>query len=383
MHNFDRPVLDETLPTEQRGAVVGQGQMLGGTNCPGIAVETFAMPPGMSIRYDQPANDLADYITGYHVYCADTRHRGQVDWFLPGAASIRIAIDAEPFSVSIARRTFDPVPQVSLFGPTSHALRAVTNSGILIGFGISALGWSRLIDQPAAAFRDRVAPLATAVAGDFGPRLYAALQATDREGQVAPVLDALLREQLTPLHHPRGAACAQRDDALVRQLMAFIARDGSIEIGHIAATLGLEPHALRRLAVRHFGFPPKLLVRRARFLRSFLRILGPGHTIDYGKLDQSYFDLPHFLRDANTFLGTTPRRFLARSTPFLDASLRARAAVLGAPTQALHDIDAPKPGQRKGAASMARDPLYFGGDGHTPVPSPVTNAPAAQGSAGA
>ncbi|MEG3088178.1 hypothetical protein [Sphingomonas sp. PB4P5] len=321
---------DQAAP-DSDGAIIGDSWIVGGTNRPGIAADTFAMPPGMAIRYDQPAADLADYITGYHVYSADERHVGQVDWFLPGTANIRIAIDAGPISVTIGRRTFSPVPEVSLFGPTSHALKATTNSGILIGFGVSALGWGRLFGLQAAAFRDRVVPLASALPGDFATRLHAALYASDRQGQVALVLDELLRAQLGPVH---------RDAALIRQLMAMIAQDGSTEIVLAAEQLGIEPHALRRLSIRHFGFPPKLLLRRARFLRSFLRISRPDRTIDYGKLDQSYFDVPHFLRDANTFLGMTPRRFLSLNTPFLDASLRARAAVLGAATQALHDIDA-------------------------------------------
>ena len=318
-----------TVPTERSGT---DDWFAGGTNTPGIAPDVFAMPPGLAIRYDQPAEDLRDYITGYHVYSADSRHIGQVDWFLPGTANIRIAIDAAPFSVAIARRTFDPVPEVSLFGATSRALKATTNGGILVGFGVSALGWSRLFGTQAALFRDRVVPLHAATPGNFAERLHAALSASDRQGEVAPLLDDLLRAQLGPAH---------RDEALIRRLMVMIAQDGTTEIVQAAEELGIEPHALRRLAIRHFGFPPKLLLRRARFLRSFLRISQSDRTVDYAKLDESYFDVPHFLRDANTFLGMTPRRFLALNTPFLDASLRARAAVLGAATQALHDIGKP------------------------------------------
>lgn len=314
------------------GAAIGADRIVGGTNRPGVTPEIFAMPAGMAIRYDRPAPDLADYITGYHVYSADHRNVGQVDWFLPGTANIRIAIDAAPFAVAIARRSFDPVPQVSLFGPTSHALKATTNGGILVGFGISALGWSRLFAGHAALYRDRVVPLAAALPGDFADRLHAALAASDREEMVAPVLDDLLRGVLGPV---------PREDALIRRLMQLIAEDGPAEIALAADRLGIEPHALRRLAVKHFGFPPKLLLRRARFLRSFLRISQSDGMVDYTRLDQSYFDVPHFLRDANTFLGMTPRRFLALNTPFLDASLRARAAVLGAATQALHDITKP------------------------------------------
>jgi hypothetical protein len=33
--------------------------------------------------------------------------------------------------------------------------------------------------------------------------------------------------------------------------------------------------------------------------------------------------MPHFLRDARRFIGTTPRRFLARDLPYLHANIRA------------------------------------------------------------
>jgi hypothetical protein len=56
----------------------------------------------------------------------------------------------------------------------------------------------------------------------------------------------------------------------------------------------------------------------------------------YDLIDSSYYDSSHFLRDANTFLGTTPRRFMAQGTTFMIASLIARAAAIGPATQALH-----------------------------------------------
>lgn len=311
---------------------IGEDWISGGTNLPGIAPDVFAMPPGLTIRYDQPAADLAEYITGYHVYTARGPHAlGQIDWFLPGTANVRIALDAGPFSVAIGKNIFDPVPEVSLFGPTSKAIRATTNGGVMIGFGVSALGWSRLLPGNAAAVRDRVLPLGTIMPGDFSARLLAALYACDGEEEVAPTLDRLLRAELGPI-------C--REETMIRRLMALITRDGPVDIVAASEELGVEQHAMRRLSVRHFGFPPKLLLRRARFLRSFLRISGSRDAADYALLDDSYFDVSHFLRDSNAFLGMTPRRFVSLNTPFLDASLRARQAVLGTATQALHDPNA-------------------------------------------
>ena len=93
---------------------------------------------------------------------------------------------------------------------------------------------------------------------------------------------------------------------------------------------------MRRIAIYAFGMAPKLLLRRARFLRSFVSLLRSGEPMAYDLIDSSYYDSSHFLRDANTFLGTTPRRFMARGTTFMKTSLVARAAAIGPATQALH-----------------------------------------------
>ncbi|MES2421872.1 MAG: hypothetical protein V4595_11325 [Pseudomonadota bacterium] len=303
----------------------------GGTNTADVEEAVFAMPAGMAIRYDRPAAALADFITGYHVYrsSAPPGGEGQVDWFLPATANVRIAIDAGPIAVSIGRRTYDPLPVASLFGPTSQALKATTHGGVMIGFGISALGWARLVGRPAGDFRNRIVPMEDLFGRSFTNRLVAALQAASDDADIAPILDTLLLARLGAPH---------RDAPLIRNLMEILASDGPADMASAADRLDIATHALRRLSVRHFGFPPKMLLMRARFLRSLLRLMAAGEAADYALIDDSYFDASHFLRDSGTFLGMTPRRFMALTKPFLEASLRARAAVLGSPTQVLHDI---------------------------------------------
>lgn len=308
--------------------------MEGGTEKPGVNPRV-SMPEGMSIRYDQPAAAIADYITGYHVYASKgPAATGQVEWFLPGTANIRVALDAGPIAVRIARRTFGPLPPATLFGPTSSAMRTTTNGGTMIGIGISALGWARLFRAPAGRYRNQIVALDTVLGEERARALTAILAGSDRAGEVKPLLDTFFAGLLGPVHP---------DEPVVRRLMALIVDDETHDLATAARLLNVEPHRLRRLSVRHFGFPPKMLLVRARFLRSFLGMFRTGDHADYSTIAASYFDTSHFLRDANTFLGMTPRRFMAMATPFLDASVRTRAAVLGAATQALHDIDAPRP----------------------------------------
>ena len=92
---------------------------------------------------------------------------------------------------------------------------------------------------------------------------------------------------------------------------------------------------MQRVADRAFGFPPKLLLRRARFLRSLhaLRVARRGEAASV--IDPNYTDHSHFIRDAHDFLGMSPQAFLDIDMPLLKRSLDLRAQVLGTPAQAL------------------------------------------------
>lgn len=294
-------------------------------------LEASLLPPGMIVRYEQPGVELIDHITGYHVYGASgAAAMNQIDWFLPGTANIRVTLNAGPIEIGIGRRIFSPLPEASLFGPTSRAIRATTNGGVMIGIGVSALGWARLSRRSAEDFHNRVVPLSEAMGDGFSNRLTQELRGSEGGPMVKPLLDALLLP-LLGLAHP--------DEPLIREFAALLMVEGVIDVAIVARRLGISTHSLRRIATRYFGFVPKVLLMRARFLRSLIKLMTSTNRRDYSAIDPSYHDASHFLRDAKAFLGMTPRRFLSLERPFLDASIHERAAVLGSATQALHDFD--------------------------------------------
>ncbi len=298
-----------------------------GSQRPGVAPYAVEMPAGLHVRYAAPDRSLAECITGYAVYAAED-DAAMVNWYLPSPPMISIVLDAGPITVSLGNHRFGPLEPVSLYGPTSRAFRTVTHGGIAIGIGISALGWARMTQRHAGDFHNRIVPLSTVLGADFAERLREGLDVLDDETMIKPLLD----DMLAPLF-----ANPSPRESLIRAFTALTITDGVIEMKDVAERLDVPTHELRRLATRYFGMPPKMLLRRARFLRSFIRLIGDDGLSDYSAIDSSYFDASHFLRDAGTFLGTTPRRFLAAETIFLRASLRARLAMLGAPTATLHD----------------------------------------------
>lgn len=286
------------------------------------------MPAGTRVRYLAPDPAIAAAITGYNCYGSATADE-RVDPFIPAQAMVTVLMDAAEVSVRIGNFVFTPLPQVALYGALSRPMIATTRGGIMIGVGISPIGWARLSRRTLSDLYNRIVPLGHAFGEGWGERLRRDLMATQSDEAIKDVLDGALAPLLQSPHP---------DEPRIAAFGALIASDGNVDIGTAAERLGMQTAQLRRLAMRYFGMRPKILLRRARFIRSFLRNSGLDGR-GGGAIDASYFDHSHYLRDASDFLGTTPRRFLNQPTAFLRGSAIARALVLGAPHQALHHVD--------------------------------------------
>jgi hypothetical protein len=303
------------------------GQALGVNFKRATPTPAFTMPSGMRIRYDRPSDRLQPYVTGYAIYINE--HRAPMsNWFLPSPAMITVLLDAGRVTASIRNRTYDAVPAAALWGPASHAPHTITRGGIMVGVGLTALGWARLTARPADLYANTVSPVSDVIGSENAGDLVAALDGLDTDAGFAPTLNralpALLQREMPPQH------------ALVEALERMIVSDGVIGVSEVAVDLGVSARDLRRIASRYFGMPSKVLLSRARFVRSYVRWLMMGEPGSYLGIDSSYFDASHFLRDAQTYLGTTPRRFADRHATFLKASLYARSALIGAPAHTLH-----------------------------------------------
>jgi len=278
------------------------------------------------IRYWQPDEALAGLVSGYHCYWtrppAGVQHS---DVFYPGWSNLRFQLDGEPWHARIGERCFDPVPRACLFGPTARAVYAESGAGVLVGAGLTPLGWSRLTDIEAESVADRIVPLDTIVGGE-AERLRTELARSDDEDAVKRVFDAWFLEHLRP---PR------RQDARIVAIHTLLTENELGDVGAAAVRLGVHPRHFSRLVRKSFGFTPKLLLRRARFLRS-LMALREAPRGEWGMLvGRDYVDQSHFIRDSHEFLGMTPGQFFALKKPLNDASTVLRREVLGASAQAL------------------------------------------------
>jgi AraC-like DNA-binding protein len=101
--------------------------------------------------------------------------------------------------------------------------------------------------------------------------------------------------------------------------------------------VGMNVRSLERLSRRAFGFPPKLLLRRQRFLRSLARFMLDPSLTWLSTLDYQYHDQSHFVRDFKRFMGMSPSAYAKLDKPILIAAARARMEIAGAAVQGLHN----------------------------------------------
>lgn len=297
-----------------------------GSLSPGVRPDDFGLPPGTAMRYERPAPGLSDFFATYVLLQGDMAvYGGQSNHMLPGWAQIWLPLTQAPLAITIGRRQFQVTGQGHLCGVTSHAMPVRSEGGLTIVMDLTPLGWARFFRTPAEAVRDQFVSLDRFLPG-WAPELTHRLRDLDRGRAMKPVLDAFLLERLPP---------PDPDEPLVRRIMALLVDRDTHDLAAAAADLGISYQALLRISKRHFGFAPKLLLRRARFNRAIAPMLASGRMPASTDVPAGYHDASHFIRDANHFLGMTPRRFLSMEMPYLRAALRARALVAAAYTPSL------------------------------------------------
>ena len=101
------------------------------------------------------------------------------------------------------------------------------------------------------------------------------------------------------------------------------------EVGSVAElvkSVDLELRSLERLCSRYFGFPPKMLLRRQRFLRSLARFMLDDGSSWSSAIDRHYHDQAQFVRDFRAFMGMTPSEYAERPHPIIAPTMAQRMA---------------------------------------------------------
>lgn len=277
----------------------------------------------LDARFYRLADDLEPYFTAlycFHVSCeaeylvADRLH--------PEWSALRFTQSGMPPRAGITPDPIEPTYPLVASGPTSRAISFGIGPARIWGLGLQPAGWARFVDAPASSLADRIVNAGELAAfAPFHPILEIVRSGGDDPDETARMIDAYL----LALARPPLAA-----EGLILACQAALRDPDIAEVTTLAERLGIGRRSLERLCARYFGFPPKLLLRRQRFLRSLARYMLEPMQNWSRALDLHYYDHAHFVRDFRSFMGMTPTEYALTPHPFLDRIMVQRMADPGA-----------------------------------------------------
>jgi AraC-like DNA-binding protein len=276
----------------------------------------------VNVRFYRLSEALQPYFTALYATTVDCAPGVLVtDCLHPEWAALRFTEGPAPVA-SVGPGELSPQWPFVANGPTSRSIRFGVTRSRIWGLGLQPAGWAKFVDRHAPRVerphrrrfvRSGVRVVCPAARHRVGGRRDADRIAEGINGH-------LMRHAHRPV--PSEAQITACQQALRDPDMANVA-----ELGE---RLGIGQRSLERLCRRYFGFPPKLLLRRQRFLRSLAHfMLQPDRTWSRA-LDGQYYDQAQFVRDFRAFMGMTPSEYAESPHPILEKIMAQRMADQGA-----------------------------------------------------
>lgn len=284
----------------------------------------------IKVHFHTPPEDLRRYFTTFYVTEIAVPDGGQVrDTLQPEWANLRLFNGAVPDSwiegAHLAGARFVAT------GPSSRCCTFAIGTTRFWGIGFLPLGWARFIARPAADHANLIAdghrheafasfvPLVDSL---FGPE-------PDEAAERQRIIDFFLDAPARPV----------ADEDRILAVHAALIDPQLVSVTELSERVGVSQRTIERLCYRHFGFSPKLLLRRQRFMRSLSQFMLDPSLNWIGAMDSTYHDQAQFVRDFREFMGTTPSDYAATPHPVLEKFMLERARVHGAPVQTLDRPD--------------------------------------------
>ncbi|WP_240504409.1 helix-turn-helix domain-containing protein [Tsuneonella mangrovi] len=250
------------------------------------------------------------------------------DYLQPEWANLRVFSGDLPVSEMVeGARIVDS--RFTATGPSSRPVRFEMGTTRMWGVGLFPLGWARFVRLQASDHANQLYDGETNPAfARFAPLLEVMGDVPDDEAEFARLIE-FFRSIDTPTP----------EADIIRAVHAAIVDTDVSSVGEIAERAGISIRALERICRKHFGFPPKLLLRRQRFMRSLAAFMLAGEGSWKAAIDEHYHDHAHFTREFRAFMHMTPSEYAALPHPVLGAFMAERERVWGSPAQTL---DKPK-----------------------------------------
>lgn len=288
----------------------------------------------VTIRFALPSLELQPFVTTYYHTQAVASPSEPVleDYLHPEWPNLRF-MDADWAYSAVGGEPMQMSPTFSAAGPTSKATRFHITSGRSWGIGLLPLGWSALFGVPASDYADRI----TDGHGDAAFDAFRPLALALAQALAAGSGD--FSEELAIIEHHMAALVPQQTaySKAITAINAALVDPDLSTVGDFADQVGMNVRSLERLSKSVFGFTPKLLLRRQRFLRSLAQFMLDPSLNWLSTLDHQYHDQAHFIRDFKRFMGMNPSDYARLDKPILAAAAQARLAIVGEAVQGLHD----------------------------------------------
>jgi len=265
----------------------------------------------ISVRYFPLAEPLEPYFTVLYCFSVSCPpERVIVDLLHPEWASMRFTVSGPPPIGCIGPGPLEPKWPFVLSGPSSKAVRFGLQESQIWGLGLQPAGFARFIPLAARTVAD------TTVNGQTHPAFAGLVplldivqeEGVEHEDKARRIEEFLLAYESLPV-------------AQLKQVLACQAalRDQDVScVDDLCEWVGISRRTLERMCARYFGFAPKMLLRRERFLRSLAQFTIAGKENWSRALDDQYYDQAHFVREFKAFMGMTPTEYAEAPHPILD-----------------------------------------------------------------
>ncbi len=266
-------------------------------------------------RYHTPSLSLQTVVITYYHYAAHIPHSVSMsDKLLGERANIRFLIVGNA-RVATRKRTLEPTPSALAFGPNSYPT-TVNFSGPfkVFGIGISAAGWDSLFDIPQACIADDVIDLADLIGRYDADAITDALRACRSDANMVTVMDDFWSARLIR----RGGL---KSSPAISAIEEVLENKNINKVEVLAEAVDLSLRQLERLTTESFGYSPKLLLRRQRFLRALKAMRNFERNDWQDTVADEFYDQSHLIKEFHRFAGETPIQLMLRLKPLMDAAL--------------------------------------------------------------
>jgi len=287
----------------------------------------------LTAEFREPPEAFAGcFTTFYHLTLDLPEGAGPVtDYLQPEWANIRFfcgtAPDAEIGGTRVSGARFVAT------GASSLPCRFTLAPTRMWGVGFLPLGWARFVDADAASCANIICDGAAHPAFARFAGLSEVL--CDPEASIAEQYDALVAAMAAGMRE-------SRDDARIARVHAALVSGDITSVTELADTCAMSIRTLERICTRYFGFSPKLLMRRQRFMRSLTTFMLHRGTRWTEAMDAEYHDQAQFTREFRAFMTMNPSEYAALDHPILTSFMEARARIWGSAAQTLDPPATPR-----------------------------------------